>query len=82
MTPTEPIFTSDLFTWFRGNGVTELSDLQVKRVPRKFFVRSSRTGVVKLFSINTESAGYEDGWDGEGWEYIDEDGVKVTIIND
>jgi hypothetical protein len=77
-------FTSDQFNWKNGHGIADMTDLfgRYENVSR-FTIKSTRTGVVRTYEIDTNAPGYEDGWDGEYVLYTDNlfDGTRVTIIN-
>ena len=82
-------FTSDQFTWKNGVGTAELSSLVGKSDPAyseqlsRFYIRSTKSGHTRTYELDTQSPGYEDGWDGEYNLYTDNlfDGTKVIIWN-
>ena len=77
-------FTSDQFTWKNGIGTAELSTLgkDIGHLSR-FTIKSTRTNHTRTYELDTQSPGYEDGWDGEYRQYTDNlfDGTKVIIWN-
>ena len=79
-------FTSDQFIWKNGRGIADMSDLLgggFENINR-FTIKSTRTGAVRTYEIDTQAHGYEDGWDGEYKVYTDNlwNGTRVTIVND
>lgn len=80
-------FTSDQFTWEGNVGTAELSSLIGKPGNfshfSRFTIKSNRTGHIRTYELDTQSPGYEDGWDGEFKMYTDNlfDGTKVIIWN-
>ena len=79
-------FSSNSFAWKGKRGVAEVSELfnEWHRPPNSFSIKSEKTGDVKHFVIDTQSPGYEDGWDGEYWCFTDNDWnepIKVVIVN-
>jgi hypothetical protein len=82
-------FTSDQFTWKNGVGTAELSSLVGKSDPAyseqlsRFCIRSTKSGHTRTYELDTQSPGYEDGWDGEYNLYTDNlfDGTRVIIWN-
>lgn len=79
-------FSSDQFTWNKGRGVADLTNLIGPKFESitMFEVKSTRTGAVRTFELDSNDPGYEDGWDGEFRVYTDNqwDGCKITILND
>lgn len=80
-------FSSDQFTWKGNRGVAEISELLNGGKYESFHtftITSARTGQVRTYELDSNSPGYEDGWDGEMKVYTDNlwDGTKVTIYND
>lgn len=77
------VFESDQFTWTRGHGVSEMSDLGIgNRSPSVFAIKSTRTGNVKEFGIDVADMEANEGYDGECVTYISDDGLRVTLLND
>lgn len=77
-------FTSDQFTWEGNVGTAELSSLIGKSENfSRFTIKSNKTGHIRTYELDTQSPGYEDGWDGEFKMYTDNlfDGTKVIIWN-
>ena len=77
-------FTSDQFTWKNGVGTAELSSLVgMSGNFSRFTIKSTRTKHTRTYELDTQSPGYEDGWDGEFKMYTDNlfDGTKVIIWN-
>ena len=80
-------FTSDQFTWKGNFGTAELSSLIGKPGNfsgfSRFTIKSTKTGHTRTYELDTQSPGYEDGWDGEYNLYTDNlfDGTKVIIWN-
>lgn len=77
-------FTSDQFTWRNGVGTAELSSLLgMSESFSRFTIKSTRTNHTRTYELDTQSPGYEDGWDGEFKQYTDNlfDGTKVIIRN-
>lgn len=88
-----PVYTSDQFTWRKGRGFTDASDLvgPLNKVGTRwagtrvwndsidigFYVISCRTGKKVLFTYVHD----EDGYDGEGQVYSDGEHT-ITVIND
>ena len=77
-------FTSEQFSWKNGVGTAELSALgkDIGNLSR-FTIKSTRTKHTRTYELDTQSPGYEDGWDGEFKQYTDNlfDGTKVIIWN-
>ena len=72
-------FTSDQFTWKGNFGTAELSSLignpgNFSHLSR-FTIKSTKTGHTRTYELDTQSPGYEDGWDGEFKIYTD--GVRI-----
>jgi len=85
-TMNEITFSSNSFTWQKKRGIASVTDLfqEWHTPPKSFSIKSEKTGDVKHFEIDTQSPGYEDGWDGEYWCYTTDDWfepVKVIVIN-
>ena len=79
-------FNSNSFNWNKGRGVAEVSELfqEWHRPPNHFQVTSAKTGITKMFVIDEDSPGYEDGWDGEYWCYTSgewDNPTKIVIMN-
>lgn len=88
-----PIVSSDVFSWFRGNGTTELSDHRCNLVGSQlysdaadcgFVVRSERTGDLMIFVFDSIDWGHPTEHDEvAGWIFYSTDRrVKITVIND
>ena len=78
-------FTSDQFTWKNGIGTAELSTLgkDIGHLSR-FTIKFTRTNHIRTYELDTQSPGYEDGWDGEFKMYTDNymfDDTRVIIWN-
>ncbi len=83
-----PVHDGSLFTWNKGEGVTEASDLDhlifskiwYDSCDGGFFIKSHRTGIQKLFYLAGEEKDPEG--DLQAWLFRSEDGVIVRVFND
>mgnify|MGYP006957753019 CR=1 FL=1 len=85
-----PSYSSDLFSWYMGNGYTEISDLPCAPAACQvyddacdvgFNVRSERTGKVMLFTLSEVSQDKEG--DISDWVYVSTNGKhKIVVVND
>tara|TARA_R110000868_G_scaffold103681_5_gene285350 strand:+ start:2984 stop:3226 length:243 start_codon:yes stop_codon:yes gene_type:complete len=72
------VFKGNQFSWHGTHGHSTFSELGC--MPSKFYVISSRTGLMKFFALDTECPGYEDHWDGEFVRLVDADRkVFITV---
>lgn len=80
MTDTRPVFSSDLFDWVKGSGCTTVGRLGLRDFPREGFrVRSARTNETRLFRADNERMVTNEFYDGEGYDFISGDSVRIHI---
>lgn len=74
-------FDSHQFSWSGRKGTGYSSKLGIHHFPSRFTVTSGRTGLTKVFELDSSAPGYEDRWDGEAAVYTDNcwDSTKITI---
>jgi hypothetical protein len=90
-----PVHNGSLFTWHGKVGVCDLSDLNIlnndclfRKISRDpsdygFYVRSPRTGVMKLFVLKTYRTFESSDWDDAMYDFVcDEGGFMIKIFND
>lgn len=80
------VISAEIFKWTGKSGSTFITDIPALNFNpfngSTIEVTSSRTGVTKIFDIDTTVAGWEDGWDGEACYYASCDGFKIAFFND
>jgi hypothetical protein len=70
----------EYFTWKNGHGHTSLDALGLTRFPDSFYLRSHRTGEVKLFLPDTVTMTENEFFDGEAQAYFVPAGnIRVQI---
>jgi len=82
-----PVHDGKVFTWHEGAGCADASDLGRGYSARVwndaadvgFFVKSHRTGAQKLFVY---AGALSHTGDVYGFQYVAEDGTKITVHND
>lgn len=92
--PNVPVYEGSLFTWSRGTGITEASELDRGSLWGLFtplfadatdmgcYVRSHRTGAKKLFTITGPIHSVNDPREIVGWTLRSSDGVVINVFND
>jgi hypothetical protein len=75
-----PTFPSAYFNWKGGEGKSTIGKLGVSNFPNSFYIKSARTGEVKLFLNDAETMEANEYFDGEGAAYFSPGGdAKVQI---
>lgn len=76
-----PTVSSQYFNWKAGRGSARLSRLALRSMPdRGFYIKSERTGEVKLFLYDAEMMEANEFFDGEAVAFMSPGGhVQVQI---
>ena len=75
-----PTFDSSAFTWTKRVGRTTLSAIGQAGFPASFYIRSARTGEVRLFLSDAETNEVNEFFDGEASAYFSPAGdARVQI---
>lgn len=77
------VISGDKFTWKKGNGTSEASDLGFKDWPASFYILSHRTGQQMLFLQGQATVSQDEDRELQSIDYFNPGGgVTVTIFND
>ena len=79
-----PTYDGSQFTWHKGEGCTCASDLGIRAAdpwPANFYVRSHRTGAVKLFLPGEDIYACDGEWMGKKF-FVPAGNCVITLYND
>lgn len=76
-----PTFSSSKFGWTKDAATSYRSELGIKSFPAQgFYIKSSRTGAVRLFLPDTENMEANEFYDGEAYAYFNPGGGYTAKI--